>query len=55
MAGSSVGCLGMLHGKITKLMLDLDMEKELEVDLRVCRELYALVCGIDTMYVYRDH
>ena len=39
MAGSSVGCLGMLHGKITKLMLDLDMEKELEVELRVSRKL----------------
>lgn len=33
MAGSS--CLGMIHGRICKLMLDLEAEKELELELRV--------------------
>lgn len=35
MAKSSQGCLGMIHGRLTKLNLDMEAEKELEEELRV--------------------
>ena len=33
MVGSS--CLGMIHGRISKLLLDIEAEKQLEVELQV--------------------
>ena len=37
--GTSRDCLGMVHGRISKLLLDMDSEKELEEELRVRREV----------------
>ena len=37
MAESGQNCLGMFHGKISKLLLDLETEKELAGELKVRR------------------